>query len=158
MRYALLGLYLSLFFREIHMLLCGIIKPHALHQTRDILGILTNASIIIHETKGIIYSRMLVDILYDHMSTEIRVAIANDLVGNEGLALLLTTQSIEHLLEVAGRESDPAACAPKSIRGRFGVHSEPLCVGNERSWKNAFHRPIDLREADRDMRAVFGVG
>jgi nucleoside diphosphate kinase len=137
------------------MQLCGIIKSHALSVSEDILQILQIAGIRILEKKFFLFTREHIDVLYDHMSTETRTAIAKHVVGLKGLALLLCAPSIERLLEVVGTESDPRRCAPQTIRARFGVHADPFDVDNDPWWDNAFHRPINEREAVRDLACLF---
>jgi Nucleoside diphosphate kinase len=139
------------------MRLCGIIKPHALKHSKEILEVLRDASLIILEIKPILYTNTLVEILYDHMSSEARSIIAQKLVGHQGRAILLCAVSIEQLLEIAGTESDPSLCTSDSIRARFGVHALPAKVGCEPWWDNAFHRPINMREAIRDLLCVWNI-
>lgn len=139
------------------MFLCGIIKPHALSQSVEILGVLQTASITILETKLVYFTHELIEILYDHMSSEARHAIGQKLIGLEGIAILLSAPSIERLLELVGRESDPRLCGPGSIRARFGLRAEPATVGNEVWFENAFHRPINAREAARDLLYIFNL-
>ena len=139
------------------MQLCGIIKPHALPCTREILALLEAKHAFILEMKSVRYTNELVEILYDHMSADARTSIAEQLVGLDGMALLLSVPSIEWFLRVVGRESDPTLCSPNSIRARFGAHAEPALVGGEVWWDNAFHRPIDEREAARDLLYLFNI-
>jgi hypothetical protein len=143
------------------MLLCGIIKPHALPHSREILETLINADIVVEKTKCILYTQELVEVLYDHMSLEARQGIGRQLSGLHGLAVLLRVPSIERLLDVVGRESDPSKCKLGTIRACFGIHEAPQQIGNkcgnEWWWENAFHRPIDEREAARDLLHIFNV-
>jgi hypothetical protein len=139
------------------MFLCGIIKPHALKQSAVIFGVLEAASVIILKKKSIYFTHELVEILYDHMSPEARNDIARRLVDHEALSLLLSAPSIGRLLEIVGKESDPRLCSPGSIRARFGIHAEPATVGNEVWFENAFHRPINAREAARDLMCIFNI-
>jgi nucleoside diphosphate kinase len=139
------------------MLVCGIIKPHALHRSNEILIALQTDGALVKETRRICYTHKLVEILYDHMSPEARRGIERQLIGLNGLALLLCVPSIEWLLEAAGRESDPSKCESGTIRFRFGVHTTPLCVGEDYWWENAFHRPINAREAARDLLRIFKI-
>lgn len=137
------------------MYICGIIKPHALLHADNILAALIAASITIRATKRVVFTAHMIETLYDHMSPEARQDIARKLIGSEGLALLLDTPSIEGLLAVVGCHSDPRLCAPNTIRSRFGIHSSPASVGQDPWWENAFHRPIDMREAKRDLFLIF---
>ncbi len=89
------------------------------------------------------------------MSSTARQAISKQMVGKVGIALLLCVPSIELLLEIVGTESDPSKCKPWTIRACFGVHTPPIQVGSDPWWDNAFHRPIDAREAARDLRYIF---
>ena len=139
------------------MLICAIIKPHALPHTEEILSTLQHSSISVVCTKELYFSDQVVHSLYDHMPAPAREAIALRLVGQTGLALLLDVPSIVRLLEVVGIESDPAKCAPGTIRERFGVHGAPALVGTDPWWENAIHRPIDMREAMRDLWQVFSI-
>lgn len=137
------------------MHICGIIKPHALDRSREIIDALAAGSILILETKPLVYTDELVEILYDHMSAAARSGIARQLVEQEGLALLLEAPSIVQLLEIVGTESNPSACAPGTIRYHFGIHADPILTGDDPWWENAFHRPIDAREAARDLSYIF---
>jgi nucleoside diphosphate kinase len=137
------------------MLLCGIIKPHALDHTTEILSMLQKASIEVRATKSLLFTHSLVEILYDHMPSDARHTIAQSLAGKVGLALLVSVPSIECVLEIVGRESDPRLCAASTIRARFGVRAGPTHMGTDPWWENAFHRPIDEREAARDLREIF---
>ena len=73
----------------------------------------------------------------------------------KGIALLVETSSVEEILKIAGTHSDPSMCAPDSIRARYGIKSEPDILGKDFWWDNAFHRPIDTREAKRDVALLF---
>ena len=139
--------------------ICGIIKPHAVHQAQEIQRALREAGILILESKEVCFDMRTIEILYDHMSHDARASIAEEFArdGRVGTALLLEVQSIQRLLEVVGTESDPRACKRGTIRARFGVHEEPVLMGAEVWWKNAFHRPIDMREAVRDLYYIFGI-
>jgi nucleoside diphosphate kinase len=139
------------------MQLASIIKPHALGRAEEIICALRTAQVKILKTKVLWFTQTLIEILYDHMSTDARRAIGRELVEKQGLALLLDVESIERLLEIVGTESDPRACAPSSIRARFGIRAEPVYVGADLWWQNAFHRPIDIREAQRDLFHLFGL-
>ena len=139
------------------MLLCGIIKPYALNRSEEILQILQNASIVILEKKRFWYTPEMIEILYDHMSPEARDGIARRLVGLQSLSLLLSAPSIERFLEIVGKESNPRLCAPGTIRARFGIHDTPTYIGDDVWYENAFHRPIDAREAARDLALLFNV-
>jgi nucleoside diphosphate kinase len=137
------------------MEVCCIIKPSGLRHTEAIIEVLEDAGMIIWQRKEIIYTNELAHQLYDHMSPEAQDDIAKDLEGKPGLALRIEVPSLESLLDVAGRESDPRACAFGTIRWRFGTHENPAEVGGTPWWQNAFHRPIDIREAKRDTSLVF---
>ena len=137
------------------MYICGIIKPHALDQVNEIQRALTEAGVRIVQIKRTCFSVPMIDVLYDHMSPNARTSIAQDLVGKTGFALLLEVESVKKLLYIVGTSSDPRACDPESIRARFGVQEEPTLVGNEFWYRNAFHRPINTREAVRDLMHFF---
>lgn len=139
------------------ILLCGIIKPAAISHAEEILDTLRSSSIIIHKTKLILYTHDLIEILYDHMSPSARHGIAQKLAGHTGIAILLSAPSIQEFLEIIGTESDPHACAPGTIRARFGVHDVPARVGDGVWFENAFHRPINSREAKRDLWHIFNI-
>ena len=70
------------------MRLCGIIKPHALKHSQEILQVLRDASLIIIEIKSILYTYALVETLYDHMSSEARSIIGQKLVDHQGMAVI----------------------------------------------------------------------
>ena len=139
------------------MLLCGIIKPHALAHSEEILDALISAEVKIHETRPVRFTHELIDILYDHMSDAARDAIGKRLIGLSGTSVLLEVSSIERLLEIVGRDSDPQKCVGDSIRARFGAHVPPTYVGEDMWWENAFHRPVDAREAARDLLHIFST-
>lgn len=137
------------------MEVCCIIKPSGIRHTEAIIGVLAKAGMPVIEQKEITYTRALAYQLYDHMSPEAQRDIATDLDGKLGIALRIEVPDIERLLDVAGRETDPRTCAFGTIRWRFGTHENPSDVGGTPWWQNAFHRPVDLREAVRDMRLFF---
>jgi nucleoside diphosphate kinase len=139
------------------MHLCGIIKPHAREKSTEILVALKDAGMIVCRAKKITYTAELVEILYDHMSAEARSDIASRYIGLEALALLVSVKSIEEFLEVIGKESDPRLCVKGTIRARFGIHCDASRVGSEQWFENAFHRPIDAREAVRDLRCIWDL-
>jgi nucleoside diphosphate kinase len=139
------------------MQLCGIIKPHAMENSNEILVALKDTAVIVYRTKKIFYTAELVEILYDHMSAEARSDIASRYVGLEALALLVSVKSIDKFLEIVGKESDPRLCGKGTIRERFGIHCDASAVGGEQWFENAFHRPIDAREAIRDLRCIWDL-
>lgn len=106
--------------------------------------------------KKVRYSRRLVDTLYDHMSDEARACITQKYGGLFGEALLLNVESIAACCALIGTDSDPRACAPESIRGRFGSRGDPERISAAWDWfENAVHRPVDERECMRDIRLIF---
>jgi nucleoside diphosphate kinase len=139
------------------MYFCGIIKPHALHYADEIKDALGDSGIRIITTKHLYFDTVIIEVLYDHMSAHARASIVRELSrdGGIGTALLLESISIERLLEVVGTESDPGKCSAGSIRARFGVHEKPILLHAEFWWKNAFHRPTNMREAVRDMSYIW---
>jgi nucleoside diphosphate kinase len=139
------------------MLICTIIKPHAVTHAEEIVEMLRTSYVSILRTETVYFSEQLVHTLYDHMPLPVREEIARRLVGKLGLALLLQARSIDHLLEIVGTESDPSKCASGTIRERFGVHGAPMVVGSDPWWENAIHRPVDMREVTRDLWQVFGI-
>ncbi len=102
-----------------------------------------------------VYTLPVIRSLYDHMPEDAIAAIALRMEGRSGLALLVEAGSIEQLLAVIGRESDPARCAPGSLRARFGQGAEEERMGSWAWWENAIHRPVDAREAARDLALLF---
>ncbi len=138
------------------MKVCCIIKPEAVGIEADIIRVLIERGISVCMLRPITYTRSLIDELYDHMPEDARNAIADMLVGKEGIALLLEVASLSILLDIMGRESDPARCAPDSIRGLYGLRAGPVQVGSWPWWENAIHRPVDQREAERDLSRIFG--
>jgi nucleoside diphosphate kinase len=120
-----------------------------------ILEVLRIASLCVRERKEIIFTRELVHQLYDHMTMTAQDSIAENLDGKPGIALLITTPSLRVLLDVVGRHSDPRKCAFGTIRWRFGTHENPHDRGGSKWWNNAVHRPVNLREARRDLALLF---
>lgn len=137
------------------MELCCIIKPSGIRHTEAIIDVLRRAGMPVLERKDITYTATLAHQLYDHMSPEAQEDIGKDLEGKPGIALRIEVPSIEALLEVAGRDTDPRICAFGTIRWRFGTHENPSDVGGTPWWQNAFHRPVDMREVQRDMALFF---
>ncbi len=126
-------------------------------RSEEILEVLCEKSLPVLETKPLCFSDSLVHTFYDHMPYSAREAIARSLAGKTGLALLVEVPSIAHLLEITGSESDPSKCALGTIRERFGVHGIPSILGSDPWWENAIHRPINTREAMRDLWYVFRI-
>ncbi|MES2225184.1 MAG: hypothetical protein V4480_00035 [Patescibacteria group bacterium] len=93
--------------------------------------------------------------LYDHMDVEAQWNIAQRYEHKRGCALLADFPSIDTCMRLIGRESDPRACAPHTIRARFGSKTEPEHVGEWLWWENALHRPVDERERLRDLALIF---
>ena len=137
------------------MNVCCIIKPDGLQHSTEIIRLLISSGIPVCERKRMTYTKELVDQLYNHMSTGARAQIKTNFVGKCGLALLVRAPSIRRLLAVAGVHSDPRQCAPNSIRFRFGTHGIPERIDDWDWWDNAFHRPVDMREAKRDLNLFF---
>lgn len=137
------------------MKLCCIVKPSAVPNADAIALALTEAGIPVIERKDITYTPSLVGILYDHMPDEAVSEITRRMDQKPGIALLVSANSIEHLLDVVGRESNPGLCAPRSLRARFGRNAPEERVGTWSWWENALHRPVDEREARRDLRLLF---
>lgn len=137
------------------MEVCCIIKPNGIRHAEAIFKVLNDAGMPVLEWKDITYTRALAYQLYDHMSPRAQADIATDLDGKPGIALRLEVPSIDALLDIAGRETDPRACAFGTIRWRFGLHANPSDAGGTPWWQNAFHRPVDEREAERDLRLFF---
>ncbi|MDB5237353.1 MAG: hypothetical protein JWL88_455 [Parcubacteria group bacterium] len=134
---------------------CCIIKPEGLRHIGAIIRILNRAGMRIREQKMIIYTESLIQQLYDHMSPLAQAYIAFGMADRPGLALLIDTPCISRLLAVAGSNSDPQRCEPHSIRFRYGIREYPKQIDGWEWWENAFHRPIDLREAERDLQLLF---
>ena len=137
------------------MEVCCIIKPDAIEVANGILRMLEKAGVRLLEHREIIYTAALVHELYDHMPEDARAAIAASLDGKHSLALLLEADSIDAVLDVAGRESDPSRCTPGTIRARYGTYQPPRRMGSWPWWENAVHRPVDMREAMRDRHLLF---
>lgn len=137
------------------MHICCIVKPSALAHTEAIIKALRDADMPVQKRRNIIYTLDLIDTLYDHMSAEARQDITDRMASRPGVALLVESESVEALLKVAGSESDPARCAPNSIRARFAKGAPEERVGSSVWFENAFHRPVNDREAARDVAALF---
>ncbi len=137
------------------MFVCCIVKPSAYPLREEIMEVFRDASMPILAIKDITYTEALVDLLYDHMSWEARTMITQKYGGCTGTALLICAESIEACLTTCGRESDPRACVPGSIRGRYGSRGDPEMLGAWPWWENAIHRPVDERERSRDLEIFF---
>ena len=137
------------------MRICCIVKPRALKHTTAIIASLEDRGVCVDERKIITYTVPLVHALYDHMDRDARDAITERLAGNPGVALLVKTESIECLLDIVGRHSDPAKCAPDSIRARFAQNATEERMGASLWWENALHRPVNEQEAQRDLALIF---
>jgi DNA invertase Pin-like site-specific DNA recombinase len=118
----------SVLYAEKIMLICGIVKPHAVGHFEEIFAVLQESGVEVLKTKSILYTTELVEILYDHMSGAARNAIAAELVGNEGIALLISVPSIDSFLEIVGRESDPSKCKSHTIRGTSLDSQKRACI------------------------------
>lgn len=137
------------------MRVCCIIKPEALGHAEDIRTMFESAGFLIIMERQLRYTSGLIHCLYDHMALATREAIASRLDEQLGYALAVETPDVESVLELAGRVSDPRACAPHTIRYQFGCHDEPERMGEDPWWTNAIHRPTTHDEARRDMALVF---
>lgn len=134
---------------------CCIIKPDGLPYATEIIQSIAHAGLCIVERKRIIYTEKIIHELYDHMTMPARLHIAVSMVGKIGLALRIRTSSILQLLAVVGCHSDPRRCSPHSIRFRFSEHTSPQHIDGWDWWENTIHRPVDMREAKRDMALFF---
>ncbi|HEY0948540.1 MAG TPA: nucleoside-diphosphate kinase [Candidatus Paceibacterota bacterium] len=134
---------------------CCIIKPKATGRRDEIVAALKNEGVSIIREKRITYTKALVHALYDHMDQSARDAIAARLCGMDGIALLLEVASIDRLLEVVGDDSDPRRCRPHTLRARFASGASEERMGDAPWWENAVHRPINEREALRDLSLLF---
>ncbi|CAN5700144.1 hypothetical protein BH11PAT2_BH11PAT2_05360 [soil metagenome] len=105
--------------------------------------------------KKFVYTRHAIEVLYDHMDEVARSHIAMRYCRRSGHALLMDFNSIDQCLEYIGRESDPDACEPNSIRSLYCAFAEPEMLGTVPWWENGIHRPIDERERLRDLKLVF---
>jgi nucleoside diphosphate kinase len=137
------------------MKICCIIKPSAVPHAEAIISALAEAGIEVIGRKDIVYTIPLIRALYDHMPDDAVCEIAQRMAHRPGIALLTRSPSIDRLLEIVGRESDPARCAAGSLRARFGNGAPEERVGSWPWWENALHRPVDEREAARDLALVF---
>ncbi len=137
------------------MKICCIIKPEALSHRSEIIDLVNQRGIKVLTEKKVQYSREIVEVLYDHMDPSTRRTISELFNDKEGIALLVEAPSAEEMLSIAGTHSDPSQCAADSIRARYGIKSEPDILGMDYWWQNAFHRPIDMREAKRDVALFF---
>lgn len=136
---------------------CCIIKPSAVTYRDEIVAALRSEGISVISEKTVTYTEPLVHALYDHMDTRAREAITLRLKGKDGIALLLEVASIALLLEVVGHDSDPHRCHPRSLRARFAQDATEERMGDAPWWENAVHRPIDEREALRDLSLLFPI-
>ncbi|MDB5244917.1 MAG: hypothetical protein JWN90_22 [Parcubacteria group bacterium] len=84
-----------------------------------------------------------------------RSLIVKRYCDRHGHALLLEFSSIDHCLDCIGRDSDPALCAPHTLRAMYCGFAEPEALGILPWWENGIHRPIDERERMRDLMLVF---
>lgn len=134
---------------------CCIIKPSATTRRDEIVAALRSEGISVIREKTITYTAALVQALYDHMDEDARNAITDRLSGKPGMALLVEVESVKRLLDIVGRHSNPALCAPRTIRARFAQDAPEERMGDAPWWENAVHRPIDEREAQRDLSLLF---
>lgn len=136
---------------------CCIIKPSAVTYRDEIVAALKSEGISVICEKTVTYTEPLVHALYDHMDARAREAIIHRLKGKDGIALLLEVATIARLLEVVGHDSDPRRCHPRSLRARFAEDASEERMGDASWWENAVHRPIDEREALRDLSLLFPI-
>lgn len=137
------------------MRICCIIKPHAIEHADAIIAVIEEQGACVRRREEILYTTPLVHALYDHMDADARDAITERLCGKPGIALLIEVASVDRMLDIAGRHSNPALCDSGSIRARFARDATEERMGTARWWENALHRPIDEREAERDLELVF---
>jgi hypothetical protein len=134
---------------------CCIIKPPAMAWSTHIVAHIRRERVEIIAQKKFVYTTEAIEILYDHMDEVARLLIAERYCGRTGLALLLDFESLEQCLDFIGRESDPDACAPTSVRALYCSYAEPETLGTLPWWENGIHRPVDERERVRDLQLIF---
>ncbi|MDB5265791.1 MAG: hypothetical protein JWM39_504 [Parcubacteria group bacterium] len=134
---------------------CCIIKPDGLPHAAEIIQSLVRAGMCVRERSRIIYTEDMIHQLYDHMNAAARTHIAASMIGKAGLALQVRTPNIVQLLAVIGCHSDPRRCSPNSIRFRYSEHTSPQHIDGWDWWENVMHRPVDMREAKRDIALFF---
>lgn len=137
------------------MRICIILKPSVVTREREITERLHKRDMIIEKRREIVYSAALLDALYDHMSEDARVAIRERMCEKPGIALLLANTSVGEVLALVGSKSNPAECAPGTLRALYGHNAPEERMAEWPWWENAIHRPIDEREAVRDLALLF---
>jgi nucleoside diphosphate kinase len=137
------------------MFMCCIIKPPAYHQRHEIKECLEERGLLVIRSKDLVYTRKLVEVLYDHMDSTARAEIAKRYEGHIGVALCIEAESIAACMNIIGTESDPRMCVEGTVRALYGTLRTPERIGMWDWWENALHRPVDEYERVRDLAYIF---
>ncbi len=130
------------------------IKPHALVMRAEVVERIEQSGLTIVESKLVALGVAALEIIYADLTPQWRSGVFHQYVDKPvEVGIVKGTNAITALLEVSGRERNPADCLPGTIRFDLGIH-EPAMVYGVRVYHNVLHRSRNTDEAEKDV-AVF---
>ncbi len=125
-----------------------IIKPHGLMYRSEARAMIINAGLCITESKEVILPKWTLEIIYSDLPEKYREVVFRPFIKSMvEIGLVMGEDAVSRLLEVAGREIDPADCEPGSIRFQWGCKGHVM-VDGVKCYSNIIHRPRNIREAE----------
>ncbi len=126
------------------------IKPHGLVFHEEIKKMIRNVGLKITEVRKLVMPHWALKIIYSELPERYRSAVFKPYIdAYVEVGLVVGVNAINTLLQVTGTETNPADCAPGSIRFKFGT-PEPLMIDGVRCFMNVIHRPTNNEEAKKD--------
>lgn len=134
-----------------------LVKPDAMAYRDEIREMVLESGLQIPQFSRIPIPASVLALLYPGVPSEVMAAtIQHYSMGVCEVGIVDGPNAIQRLLALVGEETNPARCAPGTIRARF-CHKGPIQIGKWSYCFNGVHRPKDQREARRDVKIAQGL-
>lgn len=128
-----------------------IIKPDGMEHRRQIIKRILAEGFVIVLYAQMVWSDWVLTSLYNHVRSETKNKIFNNLREKPGMVLVLQKEdAIRELRRVLGKKPDPRFCSRTSLRWKFRKILEVTSEG--RFYGNVAHASRNIREFRRDSK------
>ena len=129
-----------------------IIKPEGMKYRAQIRDVLQRSGLKIIDSTEILLTNGILDGLYDNVNKEVRRELHRFLEDQfVEIGIVRGHNALSRLVEVTGKNTNPALCEEGTIRRLFGW-SEPLLLhGRYYYFGNVIHRPKNMKELRHDL-------
>lgn len=132
-----------------------VIKPDAFIHRGEIVKRLESSGLyIVQRTVKELNEEFVVGKMYgaDDLPKPIAEATKRHFLGGPSEIVLVKGDDVVHkLLNLVGLKTNPALCDPETVRFIYGDHIPEELEGGLKYYKNAAHRPTNVREAQEDL-------